>query len=138
LLCLFDDIAVDLIAPDEFQLPEKLASQMRQAGIDVTVTGDFAGGVSEANALYMVRPQLNREQSADPALLNSIRLDATFLAQHCRDDVKILHPMPRTAEIADDVDTHPGALYLTSQAENGILIRMALALLLLGKEHKLV
>ncbi|MAF81259.1 aspartate carbamoyltransferase [bacterium] len=111
LLCLFDSIAVDLIAPDEFQLPDELVSQMRRAGLHVTVTSDFEAGVREADAIYMVRPQINREPVIDLSLLDYIQLTRAFLDDRCRADVKILHPMPRTGEIAIDVDTHPGAVY---------------------------
>ena len=49
-----------------------------------------------------------------------------------RDNMKILHPLPRLNEITEDVDDTPYAYYF-KQAENGVYVRMAIISYLLGK-----
>ena len=56
--------------------------------------------------------------------------------KRCKSDVTIMHPLPRTNEIATDVDDLPNAAYFR-QAENGLYVRMALFSLILGREDKI-
>ena len=53
------------------------------------------------------------------------------MLQGVRDNMKILHPLPRVGEIAADVDDTPYAYYY-KQAENGMYVRMAIIAYLLG------
>ena len=62
---------------------------------------------------------------------NIYRLDAAML-NGVRDNLKVLHPLPRLTEIANDVDETPYAYYF-KQAENGVYVRMAIIAYLLGK-----
>ena len=61
---------------------------------------------------------------------NVYRLDKSMLGG-VRSNMKILHPLPRVGEIAEDVDDTPYA-YFYKQAENGMYVRMAIIAYLLG------
>ena len=88
-----------------------------------------------ADIIYMTRVQ--RERFADPMeyekVKNSCILNKAMLA-NCKENMKILHPLPRVNEIATDVDNTPYAYYF-QQAHNGVFVRQALMSLILGAKE---
>ena len=67
---------------------------------------------------------------------NAYTLDLKVL-EHAREDVTILHPLPRVTEIAPEVDMHPKAAYFR-QAHYGVAVRKALLALILGEAEKVL
>lgn len=136
LLTLYKGIKFIFIAPSEVQMPDTLIQELREKGCDVTQTDDLTAGISNADVIYSTRMQIERMDSQG-ATLKVYVIDRKKVEEDCKKDVIILHPLPRNAEIGTDVDVLPNAAYFR-QSDNGVLIRMALFLLLLGKEDHLV
>ncbi len=128
------DVEMVFIAPNELKMPEKVTKFLDEKGIKYTETEDFDGAIAEGvDVLYCTRIQ--KERFADASEYE--RLKSVFVldkakAMTGKDDMTIMHPLPRVGEIKEDVDELPGAAYFR-QARNGITVRMALLAMVLGK-----
>lgn len=122
-----------LSAPRGLELPEHYVQAARRDGLAVTVVPSLQEAVERCDVLYMTR--LQEERFPDPLEFDhvkaSYRLTAAMLAK-ARPGMRILHPLPRVNEIAQDVDRTPHARYF-DQAGNGVPVRQALLALVLGK-----
>lgn len=121
------------IAPKELAMPEVYKEYCREHNIKFEEHEDFNSDViSQADILYMTRVQRERftdlmeyERVKDVYILRASMLDKA------RDNMKILHPLPRVNEIAYDVDNNPHAYYF-EQAHNGLFARQAIICDVLG------
>ncbi len=121
------------IAPAELAMPEEYKIYCREHGIRYTEGEAFDEGViSGADILYMTRVQ--RERFTDlmeyERVKNVYILKASMLSK-ARENMRILHPLPRVNEIAYDVDDDPHAYYF-EQARNGLYAREAIICDVLG------
>lgn len=139
LLTLYRGIKFIFIAPHKIQMPRELVDEIRGKGFEVIETENFDEGIAAADVLYMTRIQEKRfENTADFHEVNGLYvLSRDKVERVCKPGVVVMHPLPRITEISTDVDQLPAAAYFR-QVENGILVRMALYLLILGKEEKFV
>ena len=115
------------IAPKELAMPEEYKAYCREHGIKYVEYEEFNEDViAEADILYMTRVQ--RERFTDLMEYERVKdvyiLKASMLGK-ARDNMKILHPLPRVNEIAYDVDDDPHAYYF-QQAQNGLYAREAI------------
>jgi aspartate carbamoyltransferase catalytic subunit len=119
-------------APDELKMPQEYKDFLNAKGIPYTETRDLEGSLNDCDILYMTRVQ--QERFTDPMeyekVKNTYNLTASMLGG-AKDNMKILHPLPRITEIAQDVDDTKHAYYF-KQAENGVYARMAIISYLLG------
>ena len=119
-------------APDELKMPQEYKDFLDTKGIPYTETRDLEGSLNDCDILYMTRVQ--QERFTDPMeyekVKNTYNLTASMLGD-AKDNMKILHPLPRITEIAQDVDDTKHAYYF-KQAENGVYARMAIISYLLG------
>ena len=132
----FFNVTLFLISPEQLKLPEKSYKVLHENNIPYKESEDYETFEKEADIVYVTRVQKERfsdiheyEKFKDAYIFNS-----SFLLS-AKKDVTIMHPLPRTNEISPDLDEYSGSAYFR-QAGNGIFIRMALILLLLGKEEK--
>lgn len=121
------------IAPKELQMPEEYRLFCQQNNISFTETTEFNEEViASADIIYMTRVQ--RERFSDlmeyEKVKNCYRLTNAMLAGS-KENLRILHPLPRVTEIAYDVDDNPKAYYF-QQAQNGLYVREALICDVLG------
>lgn len=120
-------------APAELRMPDEYKTFLDQRRIPYTESADLNSHLDETDILYMTRVQ--QERFTDPIeyekVKDTYRLEARMLGG-VRENLKILHPLPRLTEIAEDVDETPYAYYF-KQAENGVYVRMAIIAYLLGK-----
>ncbi len=120
------------ISPDELKMPQEYKWFLREKGIEYFEHREFSEIIEQADILYMTRVQ--KERFADPIEYEKVK-NAYVLRNHMlsntRDNLKILHPLPRVNEIHTDVDTNPKAYYF-EQAENGVYARMAIMASILG------
>ncbi len=128
----YKNIKFILISPDELKLPEYMIKVLESSGVEYIETNDIEEYMSELDILYMTRVQKERffnEQDyirlKDYYILNKDKLKTA------KDDLTIMHPLPRVNEISTDVDDDPRAAYFR-QAEYGVYIRMALIMYMLG------
>ena len=115
------------IAPEELHMPEEYRIFCRENNIPFTETTEFSEDViASADIIYMTRVQ--RERFSDlmeyEKVKNCYRLTNSMLAG-TKENLRILHPLPRVNEIAHDVDENPKAYYF-QQAQNGLYVREAL------------
>ena len=121
------------IAPEELSLPNEYKDFCRENNIKFEEHNDFnADVISNADILYMTRVQ--RERFTDPMEYERVKdvyiLRASML-EKARENMKILHPLPRVNEIDYDVDNDPHAYYF-EQARNGLYARQAIICDVLG------
>jgi aspartate carbamoyltransferase catalytic subunit len=121
------------IAPEELKMPEEYKLYCRQHGIKYVEHTEFDEDViAEADILYMTRVQ--RERFTD--LMEYERVKDIYILRNdmlkkSRENLRILHPLPRVNEIAYDVDENPKAYYF-QQAQNGLYARQAILCDVLG------
>jgi aspartate carbamoyltransferase catalytic subunit len=123
-----------LVGPPQLRLPEEVREQLDQEGAQVTEEPQLHQALRQADVLYVTRIQ--RERFGDDAefqkVAGSYRVDREILAA-AKSRLIVLHPLPRTVEIAPEVDGTPHAAYFR-QAQLAVPVRMALlSLLLTGK-----
>ena len=115
------------IAPDELAMPEIYKEYCREHGIKYVEHQDFdADVISRADILYMTRVQ--RERFTD--LMEYERVKDRYLLKldmlaKAKDNMRILHPLPRVNEIEYSIDDDPHAYYF-QQARNGLYARQAI------------
>lgn len=115
------------IAPKELAMPEEYKAYCREHGIKYVEYEEFNEDViADADILYMTRVQ--RERFTDLMEYERVKdvyiLKASMLAK-ARENMKILHPLPRVNEISYEVDDTPHAYYF-QQAQNGLYAREAI------------
>jgi aspartate carbamoyltransferase catalytic subunit len=119
-------------APEELKMPKEYKEFLDSKGIEYIETASLEEHLNNCDILYMTRVQ--QERFTDPIEYERVKdcysLDAQMLA-NVKDNMKILHPLPRVNEISQDVDETPYAYYF-KQAENGLYVRMAIISYLLG------
>ena len=119
-----------LVSPDELRVPEYVREELK--GADYTETQDLTAVMPELDVLYMTRVQRERFFNEEDyvRLKDRYILDMDKL-QNAKQSLMVLHPLPRVNEIAVEVDDDPRAMYF-QQAKNGMYVRMALIMALLG------
>jgi len=107
-------------------VPEYVREQIRKSGAELEETRDLCEALPKLDVLYMTRVQRERFFNEEDyiRLKDSYILNAAKL-KYARQNLMILHPLPRVNEIAAEVDADPRAFYF-KQARNGMYIRMAL------------
>ena len=115
------------IAPTELSMPQEYKMYCNEHGIKYVEHTDFNEQIiSDADIIYMTRVQ--KERFSD--LMEYERVKDVYILRRemlsmCRDNMKILHPLPRVNEISYDVDDDPHAYYI-QQAQNGLYAREAI------------
>ena len=122
-----------LISPEELMIPEYVRKEALQTGgIPFDEVRKLQDVLPRLDALYITRVQKERFFNEEDyiRLKDSYILDAEKM-ELARPGMMVLHPLPRVNEIAAEVDADPRALYF-KQAKNGMFIRMALIMALIG------
>ncbi len=117
----------NFVACDELKMPQEYKDFCDAHGIKYTETTEFSPEViNSSDIIYMTRVQ--RERFTDlieyERVKNLYNLHNSML-DGSKENVKILHPLPRVNEISQDVDDNPKAYYF-QQAQNGLYARQAI------------
>ena len=126
ILTRYKNVKLYLIAPDELHYPDDTETYLREEGLNFEYIQRFEDVAKEVDVLY---PQPTT-QNYQEVMEDKYKYNLTRLKQ-CKDDLIVLHALPRLEELATDVDNSKYAKYW-EEAHNGIPIRMALLSLLLG------
>ena len=132
-LARYDNVKFVLISPEELRVPDYIINEVLEPrGIPYIETRNLEGALPELDILYMTRVQRERFFNEEDyiRLRDSYILTAEKL-NLAPADMAVLHPLPRVNEITLDVDDDPRAAYF-EQAQNGVYVRMALIMTLLG------
>lgn len=120
------------VAPPALAMPDYLCEDLKEAGISFEQSTQLNEVIPQLDILYMTRVQKERfdpteyQHMASQFILNAAQLT------NAKPTMKVLHPLPRVDEIANDVDATPYAYYF-QQAENGVYARQALLALVLNE-----
>lgn len=128
----YENVRFVLISPQELQIPDYVKEKMDAAGAQWKEVESLEESMPELDILYMTRVQRERFFNEE----DYIRLKDSYILnleklQNAKEDLTIMHPLPRVNEISVEVDDDPRACYFF-QALCGKHIRMALILFLLG------
>ena len=132
-LCRYENMRFVLISPEELKLPSYVKyDALKKRGIPYTQTTDLEQVIGDLDILYMTRVQRERFFNEEDYL----RLRDSYILtpeklKKARQDLCVMHPLPRVNEISVAVDQDPRACYF-KQVLNGKYMRMALILMLLG------
>ena len=121
------------VAPQELSMPSEYKLYCKKHGIKYVEHTEFNEDViSEADILYMTRVQKERfSDLMEYEKVKNVYILKSDMLNNARENMKILHPLPRVNEISYDVDENPHAYYI-QQAQNGLYAREAIICDVLG------
>jgi aspartate carbamoyltransferase catalytic subunit len=132
LLSLYD-VKINFVSPDLLRAPQTTIDFLRQKQIPIAQCTNLEDVLAQTDVLYVTRVQ--KERFENPSEYEQVKDCYVITAQTMRrakEQMIVMHPLPRVGEIAEEVDADPRAAYFR-QMENGLYIRMALLALVLGK-----
>ncbi len=120
------------VAPDLLQMPVEMIDKVTELGVSPTRTNSLSGIINDADVLYVTRIQKERipDETEYKKVVGSYIVNNDLL-KDVKENLIIMHPLPRVTEIQPEVDETKHAVYF-HQAFNGVPIRMALLSLVLG------
>ncbi len=122
----------NFISHPSLKIPKEYKLYLDELGVKYYEHTEFTDIVSHADIIYMTRVQ--RERFSDPMeyeKTKNVYVLKNSMLKGTKDNMKILHPLPRVNEISQDVDSNPKAYYF-EQAENGVYARQAIIASILG------
>ena len=138
ILCLYEGATINLISPKELKLPNSYIDLLTKAGVKITQSENLEEGITEVDIIYMTRIQEERfkDKSDAKKYKGLLSLNKEIYTANCEPNTVIMHPLPRDSrkeanELDSDLYENPN-LAIFRQADNGIVIRMALFSLVLG------
>ena len=129
----YDNVRIVLISPEELKVPDYVRDDVLRANnIEFKEVEKLEDAMGELDVLYMTRVQKERFfNEEDYVRLKDFYILTKEKTELAKDDMIVLHPLPRVNEISVDVDDDPRACYFR-QAQYAVYVRMALILTLLG------
>ncbi|MFN2215952.1 MAG: aspartate carbamoyltransferase [Anaerolineales bacterium] len=132
LLSLYD-VKLNYVSPEILQMPEEVMKEVGGKGIPQKVFGNLDEVLPETDVLYVTRVQ--KERFEDPTEYESVKGSFIInpeIMKAAKQEMIVMHPLPRVGEISPDFDDDPRAAYFR-QMEYGLYVRMALLAMVLGK-----
>jgi aspartate carbamoyltransferase catalytic subunit len=128
----YENIKFVFISPPELKVPDYVTDMLKEKGISYEEVIKLEDVIGNLDLLYMTRVQKERFFNEE----DYIRLKGFYVLTPekmamAKDNMLVLHPLPRVNEISVEVDDDPRAAYF-KQAQYGVYVRMALILTLLG------
>ncbi len=120
------------IAPEELKMPNEYKIFLEKKGIAYEEHTELGKNIKDSDIVYMTRVQ--RERFADPLEYEKVKnvyILKNKMLEGTKDNLKILHPLPRVNEISTDVDSNHKAYYFP-QALNGVYTRQAIMAKIFG------
>ena len=132
----YEGVEFVFISPKELRMPDYIKETCKQRNVPFKETDDLEASIPNLDILYMSRVQRERFINEEEYL----RLKDFFILTRdkldkAKDDMIVMHPLPRVNEISTDVDDDPRAVYF-NQVKFGMYVRMALIMKLLGLDEK--
>ncbi len=132
LLTLFD-VRLNYVSPEILRMPEHIIGEVNQSNIPQTEYTSLEPVIAQSDVLYVTRVQ--KERFEDPDLYESVKSAFVITPETmklAKENMIVMHPLPRVGEISMEVDDDPRAAYFR-QMEYGLYVRMALLAMVLGK-----
>ncbi|MBU0496876.1 MAG: aspartate carbamoyltransferase [Candidatus Thermoplasmatota archaeon] len=120
------------VSPESLRMPKEVIQECKEFGVNLNNTSNLERAIKDADVLYVTRIQRERFPDAEEynRVVGTYKIDLELL-KHAKENLIIMHPLPRIVEIDSSVDLTPHALYF-KQAFNGVPVRMALLSLIFG------
>ena len=124
------NVRFNYVSPEQLRMPAEIVEELNGKGVEQREYGldEIENVLEKTDVLYMTRIQKERfndmEEYEDIIRNNKYRLTPEML-NRAKDDIIVMHPLPRVDEISEEVDNDPRAAYFR-QMENGMYLRMAL------------
>ena len=132
----YENIHFIFISPEELKVPDYITDMLKEKKIPYKEVIRLEDSLPDLDLLYMTRVQRERFfNEEDYVRLNDFYILDKAKLTLAREDMLILHPLPRVNEISVEVDDDPRAMYF-KQAQYGVYVRMALIYTLLGLDKK--
>ncbi len=132
LLTLFN-VRLNYVSPDILPMPEDVIAEVQASGAPQASFTSLEEVLPESDVVYVTRVQ--KERFADEKEYEKVRGSYVISPETlkiAKEDMIVMHPLPRVGEISMDLDTDPRAAYFR-QVEYGLYVRMALLAMVLGK-----
>ena len=128
------NLVIYFVAPKILQMPSYLIDDLDKNNIKYEILEDFRDCLDKIDVFYMTRIQKERFPDIEDyeKLKGVYIINKKNILGKCKEDMIILHPLPRVDEISTDLDDTKHALYF-KQAKNGIPIRQAMMMKVLDK-----
>ena len=129
----YENVRFIFISPEELRVPDYITDMLKEKNIPYEEVIRLENVMPSLDILYMTRVQKERFfNEEDYVRLKNFYILTKAKMDLAKDDMLVLHPLPRVNEISVEVDDDPRAAYFR-QAQYGVYVRMALILTLLGK-----
>jgi aspartate carbamoyltransferase catalytic subunit len=133
LLSKFEDIRLEYVSPEILRMPKSVMDEVAAREVPQGEHQELDAPLPQADVLYVTRVQ--KERFEDPADYEKVKgayvIDPDVM-KTAKQDMIVMHPLPRVTEISMDFDDDPRAAYFR-QMEYGLYVRMALLAMVLGK-----
>jgi aspartate carbamoyltransferase len=133
LLSQFNSIKLNYVSPDILRMPKEVMDEVAAKNVPQAEFGSLEKVLPETDVLYVTRVQ--KERFEDPADYEKVKgayvIDPDVM-KAAKQEMAVMHPLPRVGEISVDFDDDPRAAYFR-QMEYGLYVRMALLAMVLGK-----
>ncbi len=128
----YENISFVFISPPELKVPDYITDMLKEMNIPYTEVIKLEEVIADLDMLYMTRVQKERFfNEEDYVRLKDFYVLTKEKMALAKDDMLVLHPLPRVNEISVEVDEDPRASYF-KQVKYGMFVRMALIMTLLG------
>jgi aspartate carbamoyltransferase catalytic subunit len=133
LLSRFSDIRLNYVSPDILRMPKEVMDEVAAKGVPQAEFSALEQVLPETDVLYVTRVQKERfEDPADYEKVKGAYVVDPEVMKAAKQEMAVMHPLPRVGEISMDFDDDPRAAYFR-QMEYGLYVRMALLAMVLGK-----
>jgi aspartate carbamoyltransferase catalytic subunit len=127
----YENVHFVFISPEELRVPDYITEMLQEKGIAYEEVIKLEDSIAKLDLLYMTRVQKERFfNEEDYVRLKDFYILNAEKLSHAKEDMLVLHPLPRVNEIAVEVDKDPRAAYF-KQVQYGVYVRMAPILTLL-------
>lgn len=128
----YENVKFIFISPEELKVPDYITDMLNEKNIEYREVIRLEDTIGELDILYMTRVQRERFfNEEDYIRLKDFYILTKSKMEQAKEDMMVLHPLPRVNEISVEIDDDPRAAYF-KQAAYGVYVRMALILTLLG------
>jgi aspartate carbamoyltransferase len=133
LLSQFSNIKLNYVSPDILKMPKEVMDEVAAKNVPQAEFSSLEKVLPETDVLYVTRVQ--KERFEDPADYEKVKgayvIDPEIM-KAAKQDMIVMHPLPRVGEISPEFDDDPRAAYFR-QMEYGLYVRMAVLAMVLGK-----
>lgn len=127
------EVEIHYVSPEVLRMPGEILAEIDEKGVPQAEHDSLDAALTQSDVLYVTRVQ--KERFEDPAQYEAVKGSYVItpeVMREAKEEMIVMHPLPRVGEISMDFDDDPRAAYFR-QMEYGLYVRMALLAMVLGK-----